>query len=396
MLTKSLSLAKKRIPANPLELKSNFDFNPSVVMIFFSPQLFEDNIINFNYFRLAFPDAILIGSSTAGEISKNGCLENSLSILAIKFQNDVHLTYTHTSFDNMDNSFNAGKNLAHNAPSDAKLLICFTQGTNINGSAFINGAQNEFKLKNIDCKITGGLAADNTRFKKTYLLTNQSITDNGAVGIFFSGSSFLWSAEAQGGWIPFGPARKITKSDNNILYELDGQKALDVYKTYLGEHSVNLPSSGLLFPFEMLQNNGENSGLIRTILAINESDGSLILAGEVDPLGYLRLMHAPADELSHGAKVAASNALVQFQNQLNDISNNNFASIFVSCVGRKLAMGPNVDDEIELALKELNFPDCAGFYSYGEICPFNANTLINCKQSNLHNQTMTITIFGEK
>ena len=51
----------------------------------------------------------------------------------------------------------------------------------------------------------------------------------------------------RGGWDSFGPVRLVTKAENNVLYELDGRPALDIYKNYLGEQAEDLPASGLLF-----------------------------------------------------------------------------------------------------------------------------------------------------
>ena len=61
--------------------------------------------------------------------------------------------------------------------------------------------------------------------------------------------------------------------------------------------------------------------------------------------------------------------------------------VLVSCVGRKLVMGPRVDEEVE-AVAEVcgNGATIAGFYSYGEISP-----LIASPECRLHNQTMTVT-----
>jgi hypothetical protein len=47
---------------------------------------------------------------------------------------------------------------------------------------------------------------------------------------WFYGDSLDISYSSFGGWIPFGPERVITKAEGNILYEIDGQPALDLYK----------------------------------------------------------------------------------------------------------------------------------------------------------------------
>jgi hypothetical protein len=126
-------------------------------------------------------------------------------------------------------------------------------------------------------------------------------------------------------------------------------------------------------------------GQIRTILGVDEQAGSLILAGDIDPSGYLRLMHAATDSLVDGAREAALAA------QVGDISGDGLA-ILVSCVGRKLVMGASVDDEVDAVAEVFgSSTQVAGFYSNGEISSAEQG-LTGCR---LHNQTMTITHLAE-
>ena len=184
---------------------------------------------------------------------------------------------------------------------------------------------------------------------------------------------------------PFGPARKVTRSAGNLLHELDGEPALDVYKRYLGVHASGLPASGLLFPFAMLGSDHRETGLIRSILGVDEREGSLTLAGEIDPHGYLKLMHASTDALVGGAEAAAEAVQASIPAQAQGLA------LLVSCVGRKLVMGGRVEEEVE-AVGSVLGPQAllAGFYSYGEIGPLAASGA--CR---LHNQTMTVTWIGE-
>ncbi|MFZ4528770.1 MAG: FIST C-terminal domain-containing protein, partial [Undibacterium curvum] len=128
-------------------------------------------------------------------------------------------------------------------------------------------------------------------------------------------------------------------------------------------------------------------GQIRTILGINEQDGSLILAGSINPDGYLRLMHAQTNELVDGAETAASAALPK------DAPHSGQAlAMLVSCVGRKLVMGGRVDEEVEVVQDLMGSQTViCGFYSNGEICP--GYQLQVCS---LHNQTMTISYMAER
>jgi hypothetical protein len=204
------------------------------------------------------------------------------------------------------------------------------------------------------------------------------------VAVGFYGDALELRTGSAGGWRPFGPVRRITRSKDNILYELDGEPALDVYRRYLGEWSKDLPGSGLLFPISLLEDERHETGLIRTLLGIDETSGSLILAGDVTEQSYARLMHADTGGLVEGARQAARSALAG--GGPADLA------LLFSCVGRKLVMGGRVDEEVDAVAQELGDGTIlAGFYSYGEIGPHHQAS--ECK---LHNQTMTVTLLTEK
>jgi hypothetical protein len=265
---------------------------------------------------------------------------------------------------------------------DLKAVIVFGQGVRINGSALIQGM---IPLLGPDVPVTGGLAGDNGAFARTWTVGPAGISDRAIVAIGLRGEKLRIGHGSFGGWEPFGPARKVTRCLNNVLYELDGESALSVYKRYLGDYAKDLPASGLLFPFAMLGEDRGEIGLIRTILGVGEADGSLILAGEIEPDGYLRLMHASTDALVDGAETAA-----EATRGMNCQDGSGLA-ILVSCVGRKLVMGDRVEEEVDAVVNALGRDKMVtGFYSYGEISPMAPG--VACK---LHNQTMTITCLTE-
>ena len=392
MQSQSVCLSARKFKQTP-SLRNLFAFEPDLLLAFFGPDLLAPGLaaapgfLSYEMLRENFPNAVLAGASAAGEISPTGCHENAISLLALRFERGTKVYPAKRSPFQMDQSSAAGEDLARQAPPDARLLIALGQGTHMNGSAFVKGAQNALQTHAPHCQIVGGLAGDAETFSQTYILSNDGIQKGGCAGVYFSGQEFVWSSCAKGGWKPFGPARKITSCKSNILCELDGNNALEIYKNYLGENAYRLPQAGLLFPFEMLSQDGENTGLIRTILGINEQEGSLILAGEVHEGGYLRLMHAPNQELQSGARYAAEGASLSFAG----LHGSQIAALLISCVGRKLALGPRCDEEIEAAASALpQGCSMAGYYSYGEICPFTSQ-----EQSLLHNQTMTVTLLGE-
>jgi hypothetical protein len=353
--------------------------DPQLVLVFGSVTALKDSV---NILRLAFKDAHIAGCSTAGEISRNGVTDASLVVTAINFQK-CEVSQVSTDLRNMEDSHEAGRRLAQGfALEGLRALMIFGQGVQINGSALLAGMG---AVVGSNVPIAGGLAGDGGAFAQTWVLDDEGLSSNRLVCIGLYGSELRFSHGSYGGWSPFGPARKVTRCDSNVLYELDGESALAVYKRYLGEHAKNLPASGLLFPFSMLGQDQNALGLIRTILGVNEADGSLTLAGDIDPEGYLRLMHASTDALVDGAATAAYTAWGS-QPDASEV-----LALLVSCVGRKLVMGGRVDEEVEAVAEVFSHSTTlCGFYSYGEMGPFG-----NSAECRLHNQTMTITCLSE-
>jgi hypothetical protein len=378
-----LQLVLKDLNTDIDKLADLASFDPQLVLVFGYTEHFANPILATSLEKY-FPHAQRVGCSTAGEIVGSGVLSHTTVVSAIRFNSTTFKVAT-AAIEGMENSFNAGQLLAERLQSgDPQAVIVFGQGVDINGSAMIEGMVDRLGKT---LPITGGLAGDDGAFTKTYTLSNAGVSTSSIVGISFFGEKLIFSHGSFGGWKPFGPTRKVTRCIDNILYELDGEPALAVYKRYLGEYAKDLPGSGLLFPFEMLSDAQESLGQIRTILGVNEDDGSLILAGVINPEGYLRLMHAHTNDLVDGAEIAA-NATIDNVTPKDGQA----LGLLVSCVGRKLVMGGRVDEEVEAVQDILGeHTVVCGFYSNGEICPG-----YQLKACSLHNQTMTITYLAER
>lgn len=361
------------------ELGALSAIQPNMVLAFGSVALLRDAA---PALAQAFPNSVRAGCSTAGEISNHGVEDGTLVVTALRFAH-ARAVPVSTTLSHMDDSRAAGQRLARALPLDGlRAVLLIGQGVQINGSAVLEGVVD---VLGRSIPITGGLAGDGGAFAQTWILDGEGASSERLTCVGLYGEQLVFAHGSFGGWSPFGPARKVTRCANNVLFELDGESALEVYKRYLGEHAKGLPASGLLFPFAMLGKDHSEVGLIRTILGVDEANGSLTLAGDIDPEGYLRLMHASTDALVEGAEAAAEAAQAMRGNAGEGLA------LLVSCVGRKLVMGGRVDEEVE-AVGDVfgQGATLAGFYSYGEISPFSPS--VDCK---LHNQTMTITYLSE-
>lgn len=330
--------------------------------------------------RARYPEAVVFGCSTSGEIAGTTVREGSVVATALDFAGTrAHLACT--SLESEGDSFFAGRRLALDlAAPDLTHVFVLSDGLCVNGSQLAAGLATGVGA---DVIVTGGLAGDGTDFARTWVVAGDTVSSGIAAAVGLYGSRLRVGCASLGGWESFGPERTVTRARGNVLYELDGQSALGLYAKYLGAHAAALPASALLFPLAVREP-GQDA-VVRTVLAVDEAQQSMTFAGDIAEGAQARLMKAKFDRLIDGATGAA-----RICRTATDEATAEFA-LLISCVGRKLVLKQRTEEEVE-AVREVIGPHAAmtGFYSYGEISPFTPGAA--CR---LHNQTMTITTLSE-
>ncbi|MBU3011730.1 FIST C-terminal domain-containing protein [Polaribacter vadi] len=353
-----------------------------LVLVFGNRYMLQDKNI-YDEIKTVFPDGHLVFGSTSGDITSESVDDESITITAIEFEKSSFVIKTTNVLNNENkiNSFKTGKELIEQLPQDnLKYVFVVSDGSFVNGSQLTKGMN---AATDDNLLITGALCGDGSRFEITLTSYNELPKEGKIVAIGLYGDTLEVSFATKGGWTPFGPERIVTKSQGNILYELDGQPALDLYKTYLGEKSKELPGAALLYPLKV-KSSDEKKSIVRTILNINEEKNSMILAGDIFEESKVQLMMTNVDSIVNAAELGASKAL-EYRNSKPELA------ILVSCIGRKLVLDQRVEEEVEEVLEVVGKDaTVCGLYSYGEIAPFNDE--VNCQ---LHNQTMAITLISE-
>jgi hypothetical protein len=330
----------------------------------------------------AYPQAHIVGCSTAGEIFGTRLLDDSLAVAVARFDN-VEVATAVAPIPSPVESRTAGRALAHQlARPGLRAVLVFSDGLQVNGSELAAGLN---EVLGPDVVVTGGLAGDGTRFGSTWAIVDGQPRSGWVCAAGLYGDRLRFGHGSRGGWDGFGPVRRVTRATGNVLYELDGTPALRLYREYLGELATGLPAAGLLFPLALRGAGAEQKHLVRTILAVDEANQSLTFAGDVPEGACVQLMRASLERLVDGASDAAA--------MIDCVPANGspVLAIAVSCVGRRLVLGQRTEEEIEATLDQL--PPATqqiGFYSYGELSPFAATGACD-----LHNQTMTLTTIGE-
>ena len=329
----------------------------------------------------AYPGSCVIGCSTAGEIHADTVSDDTLTVAVARFSH-TRLTHVHRQVSSVGESREVGRTIGKElvaADEELRAIFVLSDGLAVNGSTLTAGLVDGTEGRTV---ITGGLAGDGPRFERTWVLVDGEPRRDMVSAVGFGGSRIEVGHGSRGGWDIFGPERRVTRSVDNVLFELDGQPALQLYKTYLGDRAAGLPATALLFPLAVRVPGADERQVVRTIVGVDEDAQSMTFAGDVPTGSLAQLMRANFDRLIDGANEAAV--------AIGLGPGNRTLAVAVSCVGRRLLLGRRTEDELDATLSGLPAgTDLVGFYSYGEISPIAAGTC------DLHNQTMTVTTFRE-
>ncbi len=375
---KTVQLQKKKA-GNWEYLNEDIDLKNPLVLIFGNRFLLEESSI-YKELRELFPTGHLVFGSSCGELVAGVVNNEHITVTAIEFEHATFEVKTININDADKDSERAGAQVVNKLTREGLAhVFVISEGSSVNGSALTKGMQNALP----HTLITGGLCGDDDRFEKTLASYNEAPKEGEIVVIGFYGESFEVSFSIYGGWTPFGPERLVTRSKGNILYEIDGKPALDLYKTYLGDKAKDLPGAALIYPLNVKTKENKQS-LVRTILNIDEKQNSMILAGDVPEQATVQLMMTNMDSIAAASETAAIRAMEGRGHKPQ-------LALLISCIGRKLVLNQRIEEEVEEVMDVIgNDVVICGMYSYGEIAPFYGE-----RSTKLHNQTMTITLISE-
>jgi hypothetical protein len=327
----------------------------------------------------AYPSSKILGCSSAGEIHDTHVNDDTLSVAVARFEK-TELRLATASVQLGTSSRETGASLARalDAPGLRGIFV-LSDGLAVNGTELLGGIYSVLPPR---ITVSGGLAGDGSRFSRTLVLASGTVQSEVVAAVGFYGDALQIQHGSRGGWDAFGPERFVTRARANVLYELDGQPALSLYKAYLGDRAQGLPATALLFPLALRGRSSEET-LVRTILSVDEAAQSMTFAGDIPEGAIVQLMRANFDRLIEGASEAGRQARLP-----KDVP---CLSVAVSCVGRRLVLGERTEEEVDAVLESLpRGAPLVGFYSYGEISP-----LAPGQCGALHNQTMTLTRYWE-
>ena len=368
---------------NTVEIKDALEksmadgFKPTLAVVFISEENERDAVC-----QILSDKGVRIFGASAGNEFIDGDFENiSIAILLLEmnpayFQVQLLHANEPSKISIAEQIGNSGKKIFS---SPAFLIV--SGGLITDGDEIVAGIEN---TAGKGVNLFGGLAADNMKMEKTYVFTNDELTDNGLLALILDEDRINLTGLAVGGWNPIGNEKTITQSKGNIVYTIDDEPAFDFITRYSGIKKTDLEKGvaiAISSNFQLQLQRENKHPVMRTPMYVNKEDGSIVFAGSLPQGSKVRLSMLPGFEVIE----ASLNEFAQCKNKQLDAE----ALIMFSCAGRQIALGPYVSEEINGIKKIWDVP-MAGFFCFGEIGRV-ANDKIE-----FHNMTCSLAILKEK
>ncbi len=355
---------------------NTIDFRPTLAFAFVSTSFPLTRIMDL----LKEQHINLFGSSSGGEIlfnqQENHIGDKSAVVVLTDIPKDSYRL--HFLPQGQESPFALGARVGEKAAASfhhPSVLLC-ASGILMDGQALVEGIVSRTSEK---MPLFGGLAGDDGLFEKTFVFSEESITDKGAMALVLNQNKIALSGMTVGGWVSLGAEFTVNKSDGNTVYEINGQKALDMYMNYLNVKEEDLPAIGIEYPFMVKKADG--TSVLRAITGIDKEKRSLTFAGSVPAGATVSFSTSPGFEIMENTR----EKIIAFH------QNNKRADLLLlfSCIARHIALGPLISTEIKLASIKWKKP-LAGFFTYGEIGNNEQET------GSFHNQTFTLALLHKK
>lgn len=331
--------------------------------------------------RAEWPDVMLVGGSSDGEISSElGFCHDSIVLTVFAGEGlEVHA--------------GLGRDLSQGIPAAVASAVEGLEGVRptlcigvfaptTNSSEVVRELNRHFDDA---CPIVGGLtgAPRGEQDGTLEFFADEVLTDS--IPLLFLSGDFSYSWGLGSGWFPIGDTHEVTRAEGHVVYEIDDRPALEIYEKHYGA----VPTSSLgEYPLAVYGDDGTDEWALRAILDSDRESGLLRFAGEVVERSRVRMTEVLAEGILSGSSASLQNALQGYGGERPELA------LVFSCAARKWVLGTKAEEEIgelrDCAARH-GSPDLAiaGLYVFGEISPANEGN-----ESRFHNETCVSLVLG--
>jgi hypothetical protein len=322
--------------------------------------------------RVATGGAPLCGCSAEGTIGGNHADESSFSVVVMAISSDELRWLNGLARGLSANSRAAGQLIAQSLSSDvgadAVGLFVFPDETTVNFDEFFAGLEGDLSSDGF-LPLWGGGAGDNLALVQTYQYRDDEIVSDGVAYALLSGETQPASTIGIG-YIPIGGERKVTRSQGNVIYEIDGKPALEMLQEYLPDRALaedwRRYAISCVLCLRAPSYMKEEEYVVRTILSLDATDGSAIVQTEVPEGTSVWMTSKDQEKFTTGLDRMAE----QIKQGLG--GNEPKLVLHFDCVSRgKLMFRDQEKLQLLRQLRQAVDPEVpwAGFYTFGEIGP---------------------------
>lgn len=240
----------------------------------------------------------------------------------------------------------------------------FVDGLSSNISHYLSELYRQFGNSS---SYLGGGAGSLTLIQKPCIFTNDGFFQNAAICLLFKCQV---SIGVKHGWKKISGPVIATKTNKNVIEQINWMNALDVYKSIIEpDSSTTLKIDNFFdiakgYPFGIIKEDAEC--VVRDPIATNER-GELICVGEVPENTVLDVLKGENNALISSAEQAASHALNASKHPQN--------AFIIDCISRVLFLEDEFPKELNSTVQALqqksNDIPIAGALTLGEISSYN-------------------------
>ncbi len=336
-------------------------FSPTIAVLFISVKQDRKAICElFNSKKID-----VFGATSCGEFTNSHQSEGEIAILLLELAKEHYsILFEPIENENIDHTATKLANKALKQFANPSLILCST-GINPKGEHFEGEKLVKSLEKNLgpDKICFGGMAGDDWGIKETFVFINGKETNHGLVALVLNGNKIALKGMAVTGWKPLGITRTVTKSKENLLYEIDGKSAVELYLKYLGQEDKLAKNDFKIFEelsmeYPFIVERDENETVLKTAMQIDTKESALVMDMAMPEGSKFWFTSPPEFDIVE--------EVIENANQLKKDSNEDADALLIfSCAGRQPILGPMATDENE-GLAEVWQTPMAGFFTYGE------------------------------
>jgi len=358
---------------------------PAFVMAFASTSQPLDELLPALHRQLG--DVPLLASSTAGEFTEEGDAKGSTVVIGVAGDFQVFAGMSTGLKEDVDGAVARAveplpKSVEGMPHRTAVLLLDPLAGKGEEATLLAAS------MLGHGVRLAGGAAGDDLQMKATHVgLGARAASDAIVLGVIHSKQPL--GVGVCHGHVPISPPLRVTKAQGNVVSEIEGRPAWDVWAEHTRESSRRRgidPSEvkpeeigAFLLRYEAGLASGKNFR-IRAPLSRAE-DGSLGFACGIPEGSVIRITESEPVQQISSAREAARRARAQVGGAASA------GAIVFDCICRNLILGPRFASAVRAIAEELGDVPVAGFETYGEIA------LDAGDMSGFHNTTTVVLSF---